>query len=169
MRFGSTAKVLAECKLQVLQNLRVTGVAVGPVQVILPLGDDPKEKRNGLKAKQNAGQEQQGTIVTGLTGEAVCIRRSPDLSAVRAALQVLPGMQALLGRNHLAREWAADLENMTAGTLWDVQPSGFMWTGGFLCMSLGTNMQKLPSSRARILLSLTCRSMCSYLGSSMDL
>ncbi|KAK9869080.1 hypothetical protein WJX84_006445 [Apatococcus fuscideae] len=56
-------------------------------QVILPLGDDPKEKRNGLKAKQNAGQEQQGTIVTGLTGEAVCIRRSPDLSAVRAALQ----------------------------------------------------------------------------------
>ena len=57
------------------------------VQVILPLGDDPKEKRNGVKAKQNSNFAQQGRIVTGLTGETVCIRRAPDLAAVRNALQ----------------------------------------------------------------------------------
>ena len=55
--------------------------------MILPLGDDPKEKRNGLKAKQNGSFDQQGKVVTGLTGETVCIRRAPDLAAVRSALQ----------------------------------------------------------------------------------
>ena len=59
------------------------------VQVILPLGDDPKEKRNGLKAKQNNSSNEQGKIVTGLTGENVCIRQAPDLDAVKHALQVL--------------------------------------------------------------------------------
>ncbi len=57
-------------------------------QVILPLGEDPKEKRNGLKAKQNNTNSEEGRVVTGLTGENVCIRRSPDLQAVRKALQV---------------------------------------------------------------------------------
>ena len=87
------------CLLQCMCNVKVL-IFCPALQVILPLGDDPKEKRNGLKAKQNSvNSSEQGEVVTGLTGEQVCIRRAPDLDAVRHALKarisLLPCAQPL--------------------------------------------------------------------------
>ena len=63
------------------------------LQVILPLGDVP-DRRAGRNPKEDTEAfPPGGPCLTGVTGEAVCIRQSPDLQAVRrsaSALSVYP-------------------------------------------------------------------------------
>lgn len=57
--------------------------------MILPLDDEPS-KRSGSKPKgsKKKGAGTSETIVKGVTGESLAIRRAPDMAAVKQQLQV---------------------------------------------------------------------------------
>lgn len=58
------------------------------VQVVLPLGEVP-DKRAGKNPEQDSEQYPPGgPCTTSVTGEVVCIRRRPDLEAVRRCVEV---------------------------------------------------------------------------------
>ena len=55
------------------------------MQVILPLGDQA-DQRSGKNPSN--GIEEEGRHAEGVTGEAVVVRKAPDLEVVRKDLQV---------------------------------------------------------------------------------
>eukprot|EP00884_Botryococcus_braunii_P001198 jgi/Botrbrau1/11079/Bobra.0302s0021.1 len=56
-------------------------------QVILPLGDEPGKRAGNNPVGDAAAHPPGGPITSGITGEAVCIRKAPDLATVRQDLQ----------------------------------------------------------------------------------
>ena len=58
------------------------------LQIVLPLGDEPN-KRAGKNPKRDSGVYPiEGKTVTSQTGEVGIVRRSPDMEALKEALQV---------------------------------------------------------------------------------
>lgn len=56
-------------------------------QVVLPLGDTPGTRAGRDPVGDSQRHPQHGTTATAVTGEAVCIRRAPNLQALRRELQ----------------------------------------------------------------------------------
>ncbi|KIY95942.1 5-oxoprolinase (ATP-hydrolysing) [Monoraphidium neglectum] len=74
-----------DLRIRCPDNLYETVVEVDE-EVCLPLTDEPGP-RNGADAAENAKRYPPGgPVVRGVTGEAVCVRQAPDLSALRAEL-----------------------------------------------------------------------------------